>query len=213
MKDITENIASKYKREYVQNEIDELINEIKVLSIIAKTEPQAAYSCFITAFKHKPSYIMRTIPDISDQLNQLDELITSEFIPAITGGIHCSDIERKLLSLPSKLGGLGILIFTEISNQEYEYSLMLSKDLSTRIMKQEIQLSCETDLQHIKREIKNQKQQTHQAKLENIRPYLTEEQIRLNNLNQEHGSSSWLTTLPLSEEGYDLTKQLFWDLI
>ena len=41
----------------------------------------------------------------------------------------------------------------------------------------------------------------------NIRSYLTEEQIRLNNLNQEHGSFSWLTTLPLSEEGYDLTKQ------
>ena len=29
--------------------------------MIAKTEPQAAYSCFITAFKHKPSYIMRAI--------------------------------------------------------------------------------------------------------------------------------------------------------
>ena len=191
--------SSKYKREYVQNKIDELINEIKVLSMIAKTEPQAAYSCFITAFKHKPSYIMRTIPDISDQLKQLDELITSEFIPAITGGIHCSDIERKLLSLPSKLGGLGIPIFAEISNQEYEYSLMLSKDLSTRIMKQEIQLSSETDVQNIKRKIKNQKQKKHQAKLENIRSYLTEEQIRLNKLNQEHGgSSSWLTTLPLS---------------
>ena len=66
--------------------------------MISKTEPQAAYSCFKTAFKHEPSYIMRTIPDISDQLNQLDELIT-------TGGIHCSDIERKLLSLPSKLRG------------------------------------------------------------------------------------------------------------
>ena len=156
---------------------------------------------------------MRTIPDISDQLNQLDELITSEFIPVITGGIRCSDIERKLLSLLSQLGGLGIPIFTEISNQEYEYSLMLSKDLSTRIMKQEIQLSSETDVQNIKRKIKNQKQKKHQAKLENIRSYLTEEQIRLNNLNQEHGSSSWLTTLPLSEEGYDLTKQLFWDLI
>ena len=79
-------------------------------------------------------------------------------------------------------------------------------------MKQELQLSSETDVQNIKRKIKSQKQQK-QAKLENIRPYLTEEQIRLNNLNQEHGSSSWLTTLPLSEEGYDLTKQLFWDLI
>ena len=30
--------SSKYKREYVQNKIDELINEIKVLLMIAKTE-------------------------------------------------------------------------------------------------------------------------------------------------------------------------------
>ena len=85
--------SSKYKREYVQNKIDELINKIKVFSMIAKTEPQAAYSCFVRAFKRKPSNIMRTIPDISDQLNQSDEVITSEFIPAITGGIHCSNIE------------------------------------------------------------------------------------------------------------------------
>ena len=42
---------------------------------------------------------MRTISEISDQLNQLDKVITSEFIPAITGGTHCSNIERKLLSL------------------------------------------------------------------------------------------------------------------
>ena len=90
---------------------------------------------------------------------------------------------------------------------------MLSKNLSTRIMKQEIQLSSETDVQNIKRKIKSQKQQKHQAKLENIRSYLTEEQIRLNKLNQEHGSSGWLTTPPLSEEGHNLAKQLFWDLI
>ena len=34
--------SSKYKREYVQNKIAELINEITILSVIAKTEPQAA---------------------------------------------------------------------------------------------------------------------------------------------------------------------------
>ena len=43
-------------------------------------------------------------------------------------------------------GGLGIPILAEISNQEYEYSLMLSKDLSTRIVKQEIQLFSEIDM-------------------------------------------------------------------
>ena len=68
--DFQENVPlPKHKCEYVQNKNDELINEIKVLSMIAKTEPQAAYFCFITAFKHKPSYIMRTIPDTLDQLN------------------------------------------------------------------------------------------------------------------------------------------------
>ena len=90
---------------------------------------------------------------------------------------------------------------------------MLSKDLSTRIMKQKIQLSSETDVQNIKQKIKIQKQQKNHAKLENMRSCFTEEQIRLNNLNQEPRSSSWLTTLPLSEEGYNLTKQLYWDLI
>ena len=154
----------KYRCEYVQNQIDEPINKIKLLSMKAKREPQAAYSCFIIAFKHKPSCIMRTIPNISDQLNQLDGEIISEFKPAITWGIHCSDIERQLLSLSSKLGGLGILIFAEILNQEYEYSLMLSKDLSTRILKQEIQLSSETDVPNIKQKIESQKQQKHQAK-------------------------------------------------
>ena len=80
-------------------------------------------------------------------------------------------------------------------------------------MKQEIQLLSETDVQNIKRKIKIQKQQKHQSMLENIRSYLTEEQIRLNNLNQEHGSSSWITTLLLSEEGYTLTKQDFQHIV
>ena len=61
--------------------------------------------------------------------------------------------------------------------------------------------------------IPNEKSKAKNSKNCKVRSCLTEEQIRLNNLNQEHGSSSWLTTLPLSEEGHDLTKQLFWDLI
>ena len=41
---------------------------------------------------------------------------------------------------------------------------MLSKDLLTRILKQEIQLSSETDVQNIKQKTESQKQQKHQAK-------------------------------------------------
>ena len=78
-------------------------------------------------------------------------------MPAITGGVHCSNIERKLLLRPLKLWGLGIPIFAIISNQEYKYLLMLSKDYLTKTMKEEIELSSETDVQNIKQKIKSQK--------------------------------------------------------
>ena len=34
--------------------------------------------------------------NISNLLRHLDEVITKEFIPTITGGVECSEIERKL---------------------------------------------------------------------------------------------------------------------
>ena len=42
---------------------------------------------------------MRTIPNIKTQLKQLDDVIRTEFIPATTGGINCSDTERRSMSL------------------------------------------------------------------------------------------------------------------
>ena len=65
----------------------------------------------------------------------------------------------------------------------------------------------------IKSKIKLLRLQRHKKKLKMMRQDITEQQRRLDNLNQEQGASSWLTTSPIKEEGYDLTKQLFWDLV
>ena len=85
---------------------------------IACFEPQATYSCIVTGFKLKPTFNMKTIPNISSHLKQLYEVITTEFIPAITCRINCSDIKRKLMSLPPKLDGMGIRIFSDITDRE-----------------------------------------------------------------------------------------------
>ena len=90
---------SEYKRIYIHERISQWIKELQMLCKIAWFEPQAAYSCFITGFKDKPTFYMKTIPNISSHLKRLDEVIPIEFTPAITGGIICSDIERKLMSL------------------------------------------------------------------------------------------------------------------
>ena len=68
------------------------------------------------------------------------------------------------------------------------------------------------NVNQIKNKVKLMKLQYHQEQLNELRLKFSDQQKRLNELNQEQGASSWLTTLPILGEGYDLTKQLFWDL-
>ena len=65
----------------------------------------------------------------------------------------------------------------------------------------------------MKNKIKQIKLQDHQDKLSKLQNNLSDNQPRLIELNQEQGGSSWLTTLLITDEGYNLTKQLFSNLI
>ena len=204
--------STKYKCIYIQEKISLWIKELQMLCKFAWFEPLAAYSCFVRGFKHKPTFCMRTISNISSHLKRLDEVITTEFIPAITSGIICSDKERKLMSLPPKLGGMRIPIFSSIADTEYEFSQMLSNDLTSKIINRERQHQSNDNSIVIKNKIQLLKLQHHPKKIKMIRQDITQPQQRLNSMNQEQGPSSWLITLPI-KEGYDLTKQLFWDLV
>ena len=42
---------------------------------------------------------------------------------------------------------------------------------------------------------------------------MSDEQRQLNEINQQQDASTWLTTLPLKEEGYAINKNHFWDLL
>ena len=101
----------------MKEKIGQCITESRMLCKIVWYKPQAVYSFSITGFKRKPTYIMQTIPNINTQLEQLEEIVRTEFIPAISGGINSSDIEWKVLFFPPKLWGLGISIFSEIANR------------------------------------------------------------------------------------------------
>ena len=205
--------STKYKEEYLSSKVDEWIAQLRILSQIARTQTQAEYRAFITGSRHKISFYMRTISVASTQLKRLDEVVQSEFIPAITGGVFCNEMERKLIVLPLKLGGLGITIFTEISNNEFENSIKLTECLSTKIINQMRQYEPDEEIQAIKNRIHAARVEQNKQKLDVIRSHMNSEQLRTNDLNQETVASAWLTTLPLKQEGYALTKQLFWDRI
>ena len=79
---------------------------------------------------------MRTVPNISHQLKKTDALILTKFIPAITGGIYVSPDERYLLSLPAKYGDLGLPIFSELADIEFQNSQIISENLRNKSSQQ-----------------------------------------------------------------------------
>ena len=77
--------------------------------------------------------------------------------------------------------------------------------MCSKIIQQTCQYENDEKIQSIKLEIRSARLKRNNEK-QNIRSQMIDKQIRLNDLNQETGASTWLTTLPLKEEGYTLTK-------
>ena len=76
---------------------------------------------------------MRTIPDISNLLPPIKDIIRNWFIPAITGGFICNEEERKLLSLSTRYRGIAIPIFHEQVEVEYNNSRRTTAELTSLI--------------------------------------------------------------------------------
>ena len=160
--------------------------QLLLLSQTAQSEPQAAYSAFVAEFKGKLTYYLRTIPDIKEHLDLLEETIRHQFIPAITGGKQCSNDERVLLSLPERYGGLGIPIFHSIAAFEYENSRKTTSTLRNLIKDQNTQYSIDqVGITNIKSIIKTQREIRYKEILDDLRSKMSLKQKRLNDVTQE----------------------------
>ena len=113
---------------------------------------------------------MRIILNISSHLKPLYDVSTKEFIPAITGGTKYSQHVKKLISLPTKLGSIGILFFfSEIADREYQFSQILSTDLALKIINQDRQHQPNDNASKVKDKIKLNVQQHHQNDLSTVK--------------------------------------------
>jgi len=78
--------------------------------LIASTQPHATFSASTWGLSSKWTCISKTIPNIEELFEPLEDAIRSYFIPALTGMAAPSDIERNLFALPVVLVVLGWLI-------------------------------------------------------------------------------------------------------
>ncbi|XP_028417275.1 uncharacterized protein LOC114541674 [Dendronephthya gigantea] len=203
------------KDKYISSLVSKWCQQLHVLSEIAKFQPQAAYTAFVSGFRHRFTYHIRAVPGIKTAMQLVDDTINLKLLPALLDNRSLSIHERQLVSLPARMGGLGIPIFNDICDEEHLNSTTICHLLSSRIIHQNGTPSAEhgDSIHDLRREIAKQRQARNSLLLQNLRSSMSEEQIRANDLAQLKGSSAWLTALPLAEEGYILTKREFFDAI
>ena len=89
---------------------------------------------------------------------------------------------------------MGIINPVEIANEEYVNSRALTKKLTNLIIQQEHSYTVsEDEIKKIRSKIQKKRMEKQQRTLSSLRDKMSYMEIRLNDLAQEQGSSSWLT--------------------
>ena len=208
--------TNEFVRNVVKEKVSEWVNNVKTLSEIAIAEPHAAYFGFVNGISKKWLYLMRTTSGISDLFHPLEETIRQNLIPALVGR-RITDQERKIFSLPTKFGGMGILNPTEMADIENTASVNITKSLASIIMNQQINFE-NLNKEEIKREkaaSSSAKSEFNKTKLQNIiaNPETSSSTSRALEMANEKGASLWLNTQPSTEHGFFLNKVEFKDAL
>ena len=78
-----------------------------LLADIARTEPQAAFAVFTHCLQSRWTSIARAMPKLSALFKPLEDIIRLNFLPSVLRR-PVTDLERKILALPARFGGLGV---------------------------------------------------------------------------------------------------------
>ena len=207
--------SDSFKSSYVEDKVKNWVKDVKQLAEYSVEEPQVGLSAFTKGLCHRWAFIQRTIPGISSLFSPLEDCIRDTLIPAIVGR-KVSDIERLMLSLPVRHGGLGISNPVLTCQREYEASKTITQGLADLIYRQKRDLSLwnTQEQDQLIKDLKKTKEEnlvnTHKEVLENLNDNLLKRSL---SLSAEKGSGAWLTVLPLKDLGYSLNKSEFRDAI
>ena len=120
-----------------------------------------------------------------------------------------------MVSLPPRLGGLGIRIPSEVADTYYNNSRKMTRDLVSQIVNQhKTQVTPPSaEGKPAKVEIAENKKREEEEKINWVKQQLDPTKMKVYEAITEKGASNWLTALPLKEHDFYLNKQKFWDMI
>ena len=200
---------------FIDRQVAKWVAELKVLSTIANTQPHAAFTALTYGFAGKWNYLGRVHMGLEAQFGRSEESIRTSFLGAVTGRA-VSDVDRDLLSLPAKLGGIGVPNPVSCASAARQSALSVTQPLVDHLLDPHPSISidrvfaAQASASSIAR---RDKIEALNKQADNIKVKLSPRAQAAMTLAQERGASSWLTALPLSGHGFSLSKADFRDAL
>ena len=91
-----------FKDTYCSKKVENWTNQMKVLTEIAKTQPQSAYVGFTKGFVSKFTYFLRTIEGFEEYTDMLQEVINDAFVPSLAGEDTLHTYTKQAIQSTSK---------------------------------------------------------------------------------------------------------------
>ena len=203
-----------FKQRFIGSKVEKWCTDVEKLATFAEDEPQAALSAFTSGVCSRWLFTQRTIENSAQFFAPLENTIREKLIPAIIGK-QVSDFERKLLSLPLRYGGIGLLNPVETAEHEYIASTTITESMTEQIFNQDMDISKidKGQMRQLKNAMKTQKENKLQSKMTDLKIEMNERDRRYFEGAQEKGASAWLSCLPIKDIGYSLNKREFRDAI
>ena len=198
--------------EYVDEKVEEWVAQVTRLAEFATTQPQSSYAAFVFGLRHRWTYLLRTLPDITPFLEPLERAIADLLVPAITEHVTTQE-ERDLLELPVRLRGLGLVNPARTASQAYEASIKITGPLMRQIMKQAHEPPDETKIKTLQASARREKDEWLKMRCEQVRESSPSKTERVVELATEKVASNWLTVIPIKEMNFNLNKREFRDAI
>ena len=202
-----------FVEKYLEEKVTRWTSEVRALAKFAITQPHAAYCAFTHGLSSHWTYLCRTMAGVTPLLQPVEKAIHAELIPALLGRSPPGDLERAILALPARLGGM-VLINPVLLTDCYDQSRKLSAPLAEQVKEQSFALgNIPADQQGIRQEIHQERRKKQADGARQLIASLPDDLQRVLSLAAERGASTWLSALPLEIHGFHLSKAAFRDAI
>jgi hypothetical protein len=199
--------------EWVNSKTSDWTAAVGELSQVAERFPQSAYAGLQKSLQQEWQFLQRVTAGLGEEFRGVEDALTTKFLPALFGITETDNPLRQLACLPVKQSGLAIPDPTTTADENWTTSTVVCGHLIAALRGTEEFRSVEHN--HIMAEgraaMRLRKTSTSEGKLVTILNGLVADRSRTIKRGQHTGA--WLSALPSTVNGTELSAQEFRDAI